>query len=199
MRRRLTDAATDLFGASHHDDVAITDITEHADVAASTFYSHFESKDELIELLGGEVRSEFEAGVASGLSSSDDSLTAIVRVIRSLHAEIRRDPSWVRFALNLRADADGYGNPVDLVINSTIRRAVAQGSMPAPRSHEIVTVMTREAVRASMRFDIDGQLAEIDTVIAGLLRLLGVEEATATRLIADSSSVRPLRDWTVDS
>ena len=47
-RRHLKEALLQLIEERNYDDITIEDITEKADVGRSTFYSHFDSKDDLL-------------------------------------------------------------------------------------------------------------------------------------------------------
>ena len=67
-RRRLLDAAEQVFGTSGYERASIVDITQQAGVALGTFYVYFASKQsifvELVETLGANLRQTLREAVA---------------------------------------------------------------------------------------------------------------------------------------
>lgn len=74
-RRKLLDAAEQVFGDHGYDAASIVKITENAGVAQGTFYLYFESKrqifDELVDDLNRRVRQAMSEGAASGTTRTE--------------------------------------------------------------------------------------------------------------------------------
>jgi AcrR family transcriptional regulator len=58
-RRFLQQSLLDLIKQKPFQKITISDITENADLARSTFYAHFETKDELLESILDEILDQF--------------------------------------------------------------------------------------------------------------------------------------------
>jgi AcrR family transcriptional regulator len=74
-RRRLLDAAEEIFAELGYHDASIVKITESAQVAQGTFYIYFQSKqeifDELVEDLNRRVRHAMSEGARQGTSRAE--------------------------------------------------------------------------------------------------------------------------------
>lgn len=76
-RRRLLDAAEEVFSESGFHDASITRIVERAGVAQGTFYVHFRSKQEIFEQLVGDLNSRLREAMSKGAAAgSGDRLDA---------------------------------------------------------------------------------------------------------------------------
>jgi AcrR family transcriptional regulator len=77
-RRRLLDAAEEVFGAFGYHDASVVKLAELAGVAAGTFYLYFDSKkaifDELVRDLNRRVRHAMKEGSAKGTSRYEQEL-----------------------------------------------------------------------------------------------------------------------------
>lgn len=68
-RRRLLDAAEEVFAASGYHDASVTRIVERAGVAQGTFYIYFRSKREIFEQLVGDLSSRMREAMSKGAAS----------------------------------------------------------------------------------------------------------------------------------
>jgi AcrR family transcriptional regulator len=59
-RTRLLEAARDVFGRVGFYEVRISDITDHAGVASGTFYTYFDSKEEIFREVAAQVLAEMQ-------------------------------------------------------------------------------------------------------------------------------------------
>ncbi len=77
-RRRLLDAAEEVFGAHGYHDASVVKLAETAGVAAGTFYLYFDSKkaifDELVRDLNRRVRHAMKEGSAKGTTRLESEL-----------------------------------------------------------------------------------------------------------------------------
>ncbi|ABC63097.1 TetR/AcrR family transcriptional regulator [Erythrobacter litoralis] len=95
-RRKLLDAAKLEFGEKGFHDASISDITRRAEVALGTFYTYFESKDEIFRALVRDFSDGVKEAAAAGISASAtalaierDALAAFLSFARE-HKEIYR-------------------------------------------------------------------------------------------------------------
>jgi AcrR family transcriptional regulator len=74
--RRLLEAAVAEFGERGYHEAAITGITQRAGVALGTFYTYFESKEEVFRALVRDMSRATRAHVAEAVKDAPDRLTA---------------------------------------------------------------------------------------------------------------------------
>src|SRR5688572_4475376 len=74
--RKLLEAAAAEFGERGYHDAAITGITARAGVALGTFYTYFESKEELFRTLVRDMSDAVRAHVAEAVAGAPDRLAA---------------------------------------------------------------------------------------------------------------------------
>src|SRR4051812_49994234 len=74
--RRLLEAAAQEFGQRGFHEAAITGITQRAGVALGTFYTYFESKEELFRALVRDMSQATRAHVAEAVRGAPDRLGA---------------------------------------------------------------------------------------------------------------------------
>lgn len=94
--RRLLEAAAHEFGERGFHDAAITGITQRAGVALGTFYTYFESKEELFRALVRDMSNATRAHVAEAARGAPDRLTAERRGLAAFIAFVRRHPELYR-------------------------------------------------------------------------------------------------------
>ena len=75
-RRRLIEAAAQEFGERGYHDAAITGITQRAGAALGTFYTYFESKEEVFRALVRDMSDSVRSHVAEAVKGAPDRLAA---------------------------------------------------------------------------------------------------------------------------
>lgn len=81
--RKILDAALEEFGESGFSDASIVGITTRADVALGTFYTYFDSKEEVFRALVGDMSARVRDHVAPSLSGAVDALDGEQRALES--------------------------------------------------------------------------------------------------------------------
>jgi AcrR family transcriptional regulator len=94
--QRLIDAAAAEFGERGFHDAAITGITRRAGVALGTFYTYFESKEEVFRALVKEMSRATRAHVAEAVKDAPDRLAAERMGLEAFIAFTRRHPELYR-------------------------------------------------------------------------------------------------------
>jgi AcrR family transcriptional regulator len=88
--RRLLEAAAIEFGARGYHDAAITGITQRAGVALGTFYTYFESKEEVFRALVRDMSRGVRQHVAEAVKDAPDRLAAERIGLAAFIAFVRR-------------------------------------------------------------------------------------------------------------
>ncbi|MEA3017020.1 MAG: hypothetical protein QOI38_1742 [Sphingomonadales bacterium] len=94
--RRLIEAAAQEFGERGFHEAAITGITRRAGVALGTFYTYFESKEEVFRALVRDMSNATRAHVAEAARGAPDRLTAERRGLAAFIAFVRERPELYR-------------------------------------------------------------------------------------------------------
>jgi AcrR family transcriptional regulator len=94
--RKLLEAAAQEFGARGYHEAAITGITQRAGVALGTFYTYFESKEELFRALVRDMSRATRAHVAEAVRGAPDRLAAERLGLAAFIAFTREHPELYR-------------------------------------------------------------------------------------------------------
>ena len=94
--RKLLQAAAEEFGERGYHEAAITGITARAGVALGTFYTYFESKEELFRALVRDMSDAVRAHVAEAVAGAPDRLAAERIGLSAFIAFVRKHPELYR-------------------------------------------------------------------------------------------------------
>ena len=94
--RKLLEAAAQEFGERGYHEAAITGITQRAGVALGTFYTYFESKEELFRALVRDMSRATRAHVAEAVRGAPDRLAAERIGLAAFIAFTRKHPELYR-------------------------------------------------------------------------------------------------------
>jgi AcrR family transcriptional regulator len=94
--RRLIDAAAAEFGERGFHDAAITGITQRAGVALGTFYTYFQSKEEVFRALVRSMSDATRSHVAEAVKDAPDRLAAERLGLEAFIAFVRSHPELYR-------------------------------------------------------------------------------------------------------
>ncbi|OXI81805.1 TetR family transcriptional regulator [Burkholderia sp. AU33423] len=98
-RMRLLQAAFRLMAEKGRDNVAISEITEAADVGFGSFYYHFESKDGVFAALTEWVFDDFADGLERLAGGLSDPAEVVSVCVRHTLMRARRERLWGRFLM----------------------------------------------------------------------------------------------------
>lgn len=194
-RGELVAAAERLVAARGLDAISIDEITEAADVAKGTFYTHFEDKGDLAAAIGRRIRIELEDKITATNQGVTNAAIRMANGLSSLCAFAIAQPVRARALLRLLPSAV---DP-DIPINAGIRGDVAMGARTkrfTVSSINAATVATIGiAMSAGMRLsDERHRVAEpfafAAELIAAALIALGLKQAEAQRLAKTAMDTR---------
>lgn len=176
--RAILDAAAAEFGERGFHDTGITHITQRAGVALGTFYTYFNSKEEvfraLVRDMSGQVRDAVAPAILSasdGLAAERDGLAAFLAFVLE-HKEIYRIIDEAEFV-----DPDSYRQHYQSTADRIAARlavAAARGEVEIPDPEIVAWALMGMNVFLGLRFGVLGS----DRAPADVARI-------ANRLIAD--------------
>ena len=94
--RRLLEAAAQEFGERGYHEAAITGITQRAGVALGTFYTYFQSKEEMFRALVRDMSQATRAHVAEAVRGAPDRIAAERFGLAAFIAFVRKHPELYR-------------------------------------------------------------------------------------------------------
>jgi AcrR family transcriptional regulator len=194
-RGELVAAAERLVAARGMDSLSIDDITQAADVAKGTFYTHFADKDDLAAAVGKRIRVELEDKITATNEGVTDAAVRMANGLSSLCAFAITQPVRARALLRL---IPGGVDP-DTPINAGIRGDIAMGAKTkrfTVASVSAATVATIGiAMSAGMRLSdaprrLPDPFAFAAEVVATALAALGLKQVEALRLAKTAVDTR---------
>lgn len=191
-RARLLAAARELFAEQGVGATRTGEITERADVAAGSFYNHFEDKDEIVDTLLRDI-AEGQGVLMDELTASIDDAAEVVSCAHRHFVRLAAEDK-VFGQLTIRLDASHR-----LMTEALGHRAARdiQGGIDAGRFTVVDPVaavfQTGGALLGTIRGVVEGALGEgaDEAHAAGILRMLGVESAEAERIASQPLPALP--------
>lgn len=194
-RGELFAAAERLVAARGLDALSIDEITEEADVAKGTFYTHFDDKEDLAAAIGTRLRLELEDKIAAANEGLSDAAVRMANGLSSLCTFAIAQPVRARALLRLIPN----GVDPDTPINAGIRGDVALGIKTKRFAVTSINAATVAAIgiamSAGMRLsDADRPVADpfalAAEIVATALIALGLKQAEAGRLAKAAMDTR---------
>lgn len=194
-RGEIVAAAERLVAARGLDALSIDEITEEADVAKGTFYTHFADKDALAAAIGKLIRVELEDKITATNEGVTDAAVRMVNGLSSLCAFAIAQPVRARALLRL---IPGVVDP-DTPINAGIRGDIVMGAKTkrfAVSSVSAATVATIGiAMSANMHLSgaprhVPQPFAFAAEIVATALTALGLKQTEAQRLAKIAMNTR---------
>jgi AcrR family transcriptional regulator len=182
-RARLLAAARELFAEQGVGATRTGEITERADVAAGSFYNHFEDKDEIVEVLLRDIAESQGALMDEVTASIEDAAEVIACAHRHFVRLAAEDKVFGQLAIRLDASHRLMTEALGPRAIRDIKRGIDSGRFTV--KDEVAAVFpTGGALLGTIRGVVEGALGEgADEVhAAGVLRMLGVDGAEAERI-----------------
>ena len=161
-RAKLVSAAHDIFLRVAFDEVRITDITGRAGVASGTFYTYFDSKEEVFREVAAQAMSEMSASVRRDpkrQSGQRDAIREIEEATRSYFECVRRNARIARSIEELQRREPGVGAVRrDLLIVGVKRverwiRSLQEQGICDPSVEPWPTALALHAMNVSVAYD----------------------------------------------
>lgn len=174
--RAILDAAAAEFGEKGFHDGSISGITRRAGVALGSFYTYFDSKDEVFRALVKDMSAQVGAEVAPAVSGAPDTLSAEHRALKTFLAFARHHQEIYRII-----DEAEFVDPASyrLHYESTAARIEARLSSGAARGeirHDIGEIeawaIMGMNVFLGLRFGVWDDQADLDHVAEAANRLI---------------------------
>lgn len=181
-RARLEEVGRRLIAEKGVSGLRINDITAGADIALGSFYSYFESKEDLVEAVVANSLSELAAALVGTDENEDPALVTSIATRRVVRLAFD-DPEFARLMVNLSHADTLFIAAFSPIAATIVRRGLASGRFDV----EDVDVAVNLVVGSSLsliRTALEGRYAAgVEVVHAEMaLRGLGMDADEARRL-----------------
>jgi AcrR family transcriptional regulator len=184
-RQELLTAARALIAERGVAELRVSDVTERIDIALGSFYSHFETKDQIVEA----VLSETVAALADAIGDVGDHLEDPAEAtsigIRKLVGLCDTDPELARLLVRLEDAEPRFERMVWPRAQRIMRRGIDTGRFQVEDDALALTIAIA-GVLAAMRAAVDGRVSGDAgaACAAALLRSLGIDHDEARAIAA---------------
>lgn len=177
------------------DALSIDEITEAADVAKGTFYTHFADKDDLAAAIGKRIRVELEDKITATNVGVMDAAVRMANGLSSLFVFAIAQPVRARALLRLIPGAVDPDTPINAGIRSDIVIGAKAKRFSIASINAAVVATIGIAMSAGMHLsDSTRRVSEpyvfAAEVVATALVALGLKQADATRLARTAMNTR---------
>jgi AcrR family transcriptional regulator len=186
-RQALVDAAVRLIAEGRGGRASIQEITEAADIGFGSFYNHFESKEQLFQTASQEVLERWGAMIdraCAGISDPAEIFAVSVRITGRLGWT---HPDLARFLVG--AGLDVLDQPVGLAPRALrdVKAGQAAGRFTTLHA-EIALSAVAGGLLGLLKVHLDHpddvDATSVDDLARALLRLLGITDKEAARIVA---------------
>jgi AcrR family transcriptional regulator len=131
VRRKILDAARDLFATEGYDKVTMRRIADAIEYSPTTIYNHFEDKDDVVDCLCREDFTSLLSHLGQG-PLPDDPVETIRQLGRAYADFGKANPNHYRFMFMTQKqrehDLSEPGEQAFLLLHTAVRRAVDRGA-----------------------------------------------------------------------
>ena len=182
-RSELLGAARALIAERGVAGLRVSDVTERSDVALGSFYSHFETKDDIVEAVVADAVSSLADAIGDVGEQLDDPAEGMSVGARQLIELGHREPELAQLMLALDHAEDRFAAVIYPRALTIMRRGVESGRF-TPDEPELMLTLAIAGVFAGVRLALD---APDDTDLpsrcaTALLRLVGLADAEAREI-----------------
>ena len=179
-RRRILDAALEVFSERGYHEAAVDDNVARADASKGTFYFHFPNKQGIFFALADEGARRLARTVDEAVADEPDALRRVDRALGAVLAVFARHRTLARLLLvDLVNLGGGFGAKLlDVharmasLIRDHLDAAVAEGSIP-PVDTELASYVWLGAINeVVMRWLHTGEPAKLESLVPALRTLL---------------------------
>lgn len=194
-RGELVAAAERLVAARGMDALSIDEITEEADVAKGTFYTHFTDKDDLAAAVGRRIRLELEDKITVTNEGIADAAQRMANGLSTLFAFAIAQPVRARALLRLIPGVVDPDTPINAGIRADIVMGVKSKRFSIASLNAAVVTTIGMAMSAGMHLSdarrrIPDPFVFAADIVATALIALGMKQAEAARLAKAAMDIR---------
>lgn len=194
-RAEIVAAAERLVAARGLDALSIDEITEEADVAKGTFYTHFEDKEDLAAEIARNIRLELEDKITATNEGVTDAATRMANGLSSMLAFAIAQPIRARALLRLIPGGVDPETPINAGIRGDVAMGVRAKRFAVASVNAAVVALIGIAMSTAMHLtDAKRRVAEpyafAAEALTTALASLGVKQAEAARLAAAAMNAR---------
>jgi AcrR family transcriptional regulator len=182
-RTQLLDAARTLIAERGVAGLRVSDVTERSDVALGSFYSHFETKDEIVEAVVADAVSALADALGDLSDQLEDPAEAMSVGARQLIGLGRSEPELARLMLALDHAEKRFQAIVWPRALTVMERGVSTGRF-LPDSPELLLTLAIAGVFAGITLSLEAPRdSELPSRCAtALLRLVGLPDDEAREI-----------------
>jgi len=194
-RKELLGAARALIAENGVGDLRVSDVTERSDVALGSFYSHFATKDEIVEAILAETVSALADAIGDVGDHLDDPAEAMSVGVRRLVGLVDSDPELARLLVRLEDAEPRFERLIWDRAERIMRRGVESGRFRVDDGALALTIAIA-GVLAAIRARVVGRVGAGagSAAAAALLRSAGIDHDEAVAIAA-----RPLPSLPAES
>jgi AcrR family transcriptional regulator len=182
-RRRLIEAATELIAEHGVEGLRLRELADRADVGFGSFYTHFASKEELVEVVISDYVGSLTGAIIAYAAERDDPAETVVIAHRNFIRLAYEDPQLARLLIHLdRADALLETATVP-ILGPLLERGLAAGRFRGVDVAVAISFIVGATI-AVMRGILDERLGSDADVASArtLLQAIGLSDGEALRL-----------------
>jgi AcrR family transcriptional regulator len=190
-RRRLIDAGIELVAERGVEGLRLRELAERADVGFGSFYTHFASKEELVEVIVSDYVGSLTQAIIADASEREDPAQTAVIAHRNFIRLAYEDPQLARLIVHLdRADAL-LETATAPILAPLLQRGMRSGRFQGVDVEVAVSFIVGATI-AVMRAILAGRLGPNADVASArtLLRAFGLPDAEARILASAELPVR---------
>jgi AcrR family transcriptional regulator len=189
-------AAAERLVAQHGlDALSIDAITEEADVAKGTFYTHFQDKDDLAAAIGRQIRLDLEDRITRMNHGVKDAAVRMANGLATVLDFAIRQPVRARALMRLIPGSVDPETPINAGIRADIVLGQKTKIFQVPSLNAAVVITLGSAMSAAMRLaetqrPVDAPYEFASDAVAIALTGLGMKPAEAQRLARTTMETR---------
>jgi AcrR family transcriptional regulator len=187
-RKQLVGAARALFAARPLESVTVEEVASTADLAKGTFYLHFQSLDELWAALAKELARELAESLEPIASRRSDPMERIAIGCAAFIERACDDPGWAAVTARAMWTFPDVLGAARQRFAEDLKEAERLGRLPT-LSPEVSFDLVVGSISQALSSASEGKLArsEASSIVAGIIRSLGVPAERAARIAANVS------------
>lgn len=185
-RTRLLAAARILLGTEEGRGTRIEDVCATAKVARGTFYNHFNSIDDLRAALFEEVSLSFDQAVHQAFEALETPAQRTCAAVRYYLRHMLDDRQWGWCMVNTGMGIGFFHDTVIERVTETIQQGIDAGEFSIASAVAGRDILLGAGLASAISL-LAGEVTidHIDHVAHGVLRSLGIDEATALKVLAE--------------